>query len=72
MDYFIVAKSRIGWGVALGSDVVQEFENSGAALDHAEQLCAMSVAAGRQAQVIDLTEADLPGSLAARKDQPQA
>ncbi len=68
MDYFIVAKSRIGWGVALGSDVVQEFEDAGAALDHAAQLCSMSVAAGRQAQVVDLTEADLPGGLVARED----
>lgn len=56
MDYFIVAKSRAGWGVALGGDLLQEFSEIAPALASAREHCDAVRSAGFEAEIVDLPE----------------
>lgn len=68
MEFLIIAKSRAGWGVALGSDVVAEFADPAAARAHAGEMCETMRAQGRAVEILDLSEARDGGSLMARDD----
>jgi hypothetical protein len=58
MDYFIVAKSRAGWGVALGGDLLQEFSEIAPALASAREHRDAVRAAGFEAEMVNLTESN--------------
>lgn len=68
MDFLIIAKSRGGWGVGLGSDVVAEFADPALARAHADGLREAMRAAGRAAEILDLSEATTGASLMPRDD----
>lgn len=58
MRYFIIAKSRDGWGVALDSDLLCEFTDIDQAKQHARELCEVATFRGEDYDVLDLSEAD--------------
>ncbi len=68
MTFIIIAKSRGGWGVVIGEDVVAEFETAALALAHAEALRAAAIEAGRPTEVVDLSDADTGHPLLKRPD----
>lgn len=68
MEFIIIAKSKDGWGVAVEGDLVAEFDTPDLARDHAEGLRTASIAAGRAADVVDLSEANTQYPLLPRPD----
>jgi hypothetical protein len=66
MRYFIISKSRDGWGVALDSDLLEEFPDVEQARAHAQGLCELATFREEAFEVLDLSSADVGGSLMAR------
>lgn len=68
MAFLIIAKSRGGWGVLVGEDVVAEFDTAALALAHGELLRAAAIEAGRPTELVDLSDADMGHPLLKRPD----
>jgi hypothetical protein len=66
MQYFIVARSREGWGVARDADLLQEFTDLAGAQQHAAELCADAIDRGDKAAVVDLSDVEAPSTLIRR------
>lgn len=57
MEHFVVARSRNGWCVALGGDVLREVSNVEEARSYAEEVRDTFRDRGVEAEVVDLSEA---------------
>ncbi len=68
MEFIIIAKSVDGWGVVVGEDIVAEFDTAALALSHGGALRTAAMAAGRSAEVVDLSDADTGHPLLRRPD----
>jgi hypothetical protein len=58
MRYFVIARSRHGWGVALDSDLLAEFPDLGDAQAHATSLRETATFRDPDFDVLDLSEAE--------------
>ena len=70
MRYFIIARSKAGWGVALESDLLAEFNDLAGAQTHAQAMCETATFLGDDFEVLDLSDADT-GSVF-MSDEPSA
>jgi hypothetical protein len=68
MRYFIIAKSRDGWGVALDSDLLGEFADIEHAKEHARDLREAATFRGEEYDVLDLSDAECGDPLMANAE----
>lgn len=70
MRYFIIAKSREGWGVALDSDLLAEFTDLDGAQAFAGRLCETATFQDPDFEVLDLSEAEGEAMFMASEPHP--